>query len=71
MSSGEKRKVIHTDKAPAPLPVYSQAIVSNGMVYCSGQLGVDPATKKYVETGIGDRTVSPLNWIFLPVSSVL
>lgn len=35
---------IHTEKAPAAVGPYSQAIVSNGMVYTSGQIGINPAT---------------------------
>ncbi|KAG8533873.1 uncharacterized protein KY384_001614 [Bacidia gigantensis] len=50
------RTVVSTDKAPPPLPVYSQAIVCNGMVYCSGQVAIDPATKKFNEGGIEGRT---------------
>ncbi len=38
------QKVISTDKAPAAIGPYSQAIVINGMVYTSGIIGVDPAT---------------------------
>jgi 2-iminobutanoate/2-iminopropanoate deaminase len=38
------KKVIVTDKAPAAIGPYSQAIAANGMVYTSGQLPVDPAT---------------------------
>ncbi|MDI1490352.1 MAG: hypothetical protein OHK93_001552 [Ramalina farinacea] len=49
------RTAVHTDKAPPPLPVYSQAIICNGMVYCSGQVGVDPATKQMNQGGVGDR----------------
>ena len=52
------RVAVKTDKAPAPLPVYSQAIVCNGMVYCSGQVAMHPETKKMLEGGISDRTVS-------------
>ena len=37
-------KKIHTDKAPAAVGPYSQAIVYNGMVYTSGQIGLDPAS---------------------------
>jgi len=37
------KKVIHTDNAPKALGPYSQAIVSNGMVYCSGQIGIFPS----------------------------
>ena len=48
---------VRTEKAPPPLPFYSQAIICNGMVYCSGSIGVDPVTSQMVEGGIGDRTV--------------
>ena len=51
------RQVVKTEKAPAPLPVYSQAISCNGMVYCSGQVGLNPETMEMVEGGIADRTV--------------
>lgn len=37
-------KYISTDKAPAAIGPYSQAIIVNGIVYCSGQIPVDPAT---------------------------
>lgn len=47
-----------TEKAPAPIPgVYSQAIVAGGVVYCSGQVALDPATGQLVEGTIKDRTV--------------
>ena len=35
---------IHTEKAPAAVGPYSQAIVSNGMVYTSGQIAINPVT---------------------------
>ncbi len=35
---------IHTDKAPAAVGPYSQAIVAGGLVYTSGQIALDPAT---------------------------
>jgi 2-iminobutanoate/2-iminopropanoate deaminase len=38
------KKVISTDKAPAAIGPYSQAIEANGTLYISGQLPVDPAT---------------------------
>ncbi len=37
-------KVISTETAPAAIGPYSQAIVTNGLVFASGQLPVDPAT---------------------------
>ena len=36
--------IIHTEKAPAAIGPYSQAIAAGGMVYTSGQIGLDPAT---------------------------
>ena len=36
--------IIHTDKAPAAIGPYSQAIEANGFVYTSGQLGIIPDT---------------------------
>ena len=38
------RKATSTDAAPAALGPYSQAIVANGFVFCSGTAGIDPAT---------------------------
>ncbi|MBM3754880.1 MAG: hypothetical protein FJW38_12980 [Acidobacteria bacterium] len=35
---------------------YSQAVLMNGLVYVSGQLGVDPATRELVEGGIQPQT---------------
>ena len=37
-------KVIATDKAPGAIGPYSQGYISNGFVYTSGQIPVDPAT---------------------------
>lgn len=37
-------KVISTENAPAAIGPYSQAIVTNGLVFASGQIPVDPAT---------------------------
>src|SRR5215467_7427905 len=38
-----KQQVVSAD-APKPMGPYSQAIASQGLVFCSGMLGVDPAT---------------------------
>ena len=38
------KKVIATDKAPAAIGPYSQAIEAGGLVFASGQIPVDPAT---------------------------
>lgn len=53
------KQPVSTDNAPKPLPgIYSQAIVANGFVYCSGQVPMDPATSKLVEGDVAAHTVS-------------
>ena len=37
-------KVVHTEKAPAAIGPYSQAMILNGVLFTSGQIPVDPAT---------------------------
>ena len=46
------RKVISTDKAPAAIGPYSQAISTGNMVFTSGQIPLDPATGAMVGTDI-------------------
>ena len=41
---------VSTNKAPAAIGPYSQAIYSGGMVYVSGMLGIDPASGNLKET---------------------
>ena len=38
------RHAVSSDQAPAALGPYSQAIIANGLVFCSGTAGIDPAT---------------------------
>ena len=44
--------IISTEKAPAALGPYSQAIKANGFVWCSGQIPIDPATGAIHAEGI-------------------
>lgn len=37
-------KIISTDKAPAAIGPYSQAVLANGVLYCSGQIPLNPET---------------------------
>ena len=50
------KKVISTQKAPAAIGPYSQAIEVNGMLFVSGQIPADPATGNIVEGGITEQT---------------
>lgn len=52
-----KIESVLTDKAPKPLPQFSQAIKHNGLVFCSGNIGLDPATSVAIEGTVKDRTV--------------
>ena len=53
---GSSKRAVQTDGAPKALGPYSQAIVANGMVYCAGQIPLDPATGDLVEGGIAEQT---------------
>jgi 2-iminobutanoate/2-iminopropanoate deaminase len=48
---------IHTEKAPAAVGPYSQAVTVNGMVYTSGQIALDPVTGQLVGTTIEEQAV--------------
>lgn len=53
------KQAVLTEKAPKPLPgIYSQAIVANGFVFCSGQVPMDPTTMALVEGDVQAHTVS-------------
>ena len=47
---------IQTEKAPAAVGPYSQAIVSSGMVYTSGQIAIDPTTNTVKGSTIEEQT---------------
>lgn len=49
-------KVISTDKAPAAIGPYSQAMVSGNLVFTSGQIAIDPATGDIVGDTIEEQT---------------
>ena len=49
-------KAISTEKSPAAIGPYSQAIEANGFVYASGQLPIDPATGAFPEGGVKEQT---------------
>lgn len=48
-------KIIHTDKAPAAVGPYSQAILAGSTLYCSGQIAINPAEGKIVATTIAEQ----------------
>jgi len=44
------KTIIRTDRAPAPVGPYSQAVDAGGFLFCSGQIAIDPKTNQ-VHTG--------------------
>jgi 2-iminobutanoate/2-iminopropanoate deaminase len=48
----QNKEIIKTDKAPVPIAPYSQGIKANGFFYVSGQIGLNPSTRKLVEGGM-------------------
>ena len=53
-------KTISTEKAPAAIGPYSQAIQVGNLVYTSGQIPIDPATGMIVTGGIKEQTLQSL-----------
>jgi 2-iminobutanoate/2-iminopropanoate deaminase len=49
-------KTVTTDGAPKAIGPYAQAVDTGGLVFCSGQVGLDPATGRLVEGGIVAET---------------
>ena len=39
-------EIMHTDKAPAAVGPYSQAVKTGNLLFCSGQIGLNPATSR-------------------------
>ena len=50
------RKTINATGAPDAVGPYEHAVVSNGLLFCSGQVPLDPATGQLVEGSIGEQT---------------
>lgn len=51
-----EKKIINTDKAPKAIGPYSQAVMTGGFLYLSGQIPVDPETGNIVSGGIAEQT---------------
>lgn len=58
-------QVVKASDAPTPVSHFSQARIWNGVVYCSGDLGLDPKTNQLVDGTTTERTVrAPLCYFF-------
>lgn len=61
------KTVLHSEKAPAALGPYSQAIKAGNTIYVSGQLGLDPATGAFA----GDRVEEQTRQSLMNLQSIL
>jgi 2-iminobutanoate/2-iminopropanoate deaminase len=50
------KKAVQTSAAPSAIGPYSQAVVDGDLIFCSGQIGIVPASGKMVEGGIEAET---------------
>src|SRR5258706_7522750 len=58
---GQELKSITTDQAPPAMGPYSKAIVASDLVFCAGQLGLDPATRQIASGDIKVQTARVLD----------
>ena len=54
------KKTVHTDRAPKAIGPYSQAVRAGNLVFCSGQVAIDPATGEFVPGGVAEQTEQAL-----------
>ena len=54
-------QIIHTDKAPAAIGPYSQAVKTGDLLFVSGQIPIDPATGEFAGSDITTQTRQSLN----------
>jgi len=50
------KKIIHTDKAPAPIGPYNQAVLLGNLLYTSGQIAIDPSSGTLKLGSIAEET---------------
>jgi 2-iminobutanoate/2-iminopropanoate deaminase len=54
-AGSQGRKAVESKDAPEPIGPYSQGVVTGGVLYCSGQVPLDPQTGELVEGGIDEQ----------------
>src|SRR5210317_225557 len=60
-------EIINSDEAPAAIGPYSQAVGVKDFVFCSGQIGIDPATKRLA----GDDVKTQTQQVFKNIRAVM
>lgn len=61
------KRIVSTEAAPKAIGPYSQAVIANGFVFCSGQIPLDPATGQLV----GDSVEAQTERVLLNLDAVL
>ncbi len=56
MYTSEGKKIVSTEKAPKAIGPYSQAILTENLIFTAGQVGINPATAELMEGGIEAQT---------------
>ena len=64
------RKAINPPNAPSAIGTYNQGIETDGLVFTSGQVGIDPSTGQLVDGGIDMQTAQTLKNIEVILSSL-
>lgn len=50
------KEIISTENAPGAIGPYSQAVRTGNMIFCSGQIPIDPATGEFVSDNVAEQT---------------
>ncbi len=50
------KETISTEKAPGAIGPYSQAVKTGNMIFCSGQIPIDPTTGEFVSNNVAEQT---------------
>ncbi|MDQ3063024.1 MAG: RidA family protein [Acidobacteriota bacterium] len=61
------KETISTEKAPGAIGPYSQAVKTGNMVFCSGQIPIDPTTGEFVSNNVAEQT----HQVLINLSAVL
>jgi 2-iminobutanoate/2-iminopropanoate deaminase len=67
MKATAMKEIIQTESAPKAIGPYSQAVTHGGLIYCSGQIGLDPATMDFA----GDTVDAQAEQVMKNLSAVL
>ncbi len=61
------KEIITTEDAPGAIGPYSQAVKTDNMVFCSGQIPIDPQTGEFISDDVAEQT----HQVFKNLSAVL